>query len=110
MSDHNAERRHECELEEFRGLVVDRDREIERLQAVLYKIAYSKEARIFNPQLFGSWAEMIAQKELKPEPATPAVTPPTPAIFNCILWPGCGCPRGTMVSNCPGLAALRAEP
>lgn len=26
-----------------------------------------------------------------------------PDVFDCHLWPGCGCPGGTMIPDCPGL-------
>lgn len=27
--------------------------------------------------------------------------------FDCPLWPGCGCPGGTTIPDCPGLVKLR---
>jgi len=34
--------------------------------------------------------------------------PPRP--FHCSLWPGCGCPGGTVHPDCPGLRGRGGDP
>jgi hypothetical protein len=34
----------------------------------------------------------------------------TPARFNCLNWPKCDCPDGSVARNCPGLERITIPP
>lgn len=54
----------------------------------------------------GARTTATTQDEARPTCA-PTVNDDDIPTFHCPLWPGCGCPGGTVMPDCPGLANRR---